>query len=635
MSNYDDAGVGYEILQSQGHRGWELFRRVIGSLVGIQIVIMCIALFVFFRGADFKIAASHICSGLGITKTVTVTLSDFNLLKGNREPEEPRSSLIRTEVDADKYHIASGPYFAWFLRRLTVIFLSSFGTWLLYWPCMVYFRDYARNQSKHKHISGPQFISIQALKRELARAGKKAMNFRLLYAKGNPERIKQLPVEKLMMQKTDSLDIPFSVEPNQFAILGSPNQGKSTLFKQMLDSIEGRPYRAVILDPHGEYAAHYYRPNRGHVIFNPLDARSQGHGWTVWNDVSYETDFDKIADIIIPPNPRATDPTWDLGDRELFSALLRTLTESGEKTNRAIWNALSSGAEGLAMILQRSEAGKAAAAAYLANPDDRMSQSYVAGLKAHTGAFQYLNDGDFSIREWLASKKQGWIFITAKDRFMPTLRPILTLFTDMFCSALLDLEPSRSRRIYLFLDEFPVLSRIPSLQGLPAQGRKFGGIVVLGAQGLTQIEERYGKEGAREILGSLRNGLYFAVDGDTARWIAEKRIGEWEYSYQDISTTQGDTNKDKQNRVTTMPRRKKELLIYPALIMHQKILEAYVQFHGYDISQCRFVPQDRPMIAKDFIPTQGLDINALNQQQDTVQDEIQSIYAQLARKEKK
>jgi hypothetical protein len=620
----NSADIGYSVFTTTQSRKCAMHKNAFCVMILLQLFAFGALLYFGFQKADFKIAKNHLCARTFPTgtfnQTFDLSVSDFRIMQGERNISRPAEEKTY-RATAEQYAQISKSHFVWFKKRLMFLSMISLSVWGLYPFVLTFYRRLAERQGAYKYVSGPKLIDIRELKKQIKKR-KEATNFVLAVARGNIEKIRTLSVEKLMKKKSDTLELPFVSEPNQFLILGSPNQGKSTVFKQLLDSIYYKRARGVVLDPHGEYVSHYYNPKRGDIIFNPVDAR--GVGYTIFNDTTYVTDFNKIAETVIPPNPKVVDPLWEKGAAHILSALLHTIYVSKNRTNKDLWECVSNGADYVKSVLENTRIGSAVANSYLVDPGSKMSQSYFTVLRAYAAAFEYLVDGDFSIRRFLQEQKRGWIFITAKDRLMPTLKPILTLFVDLFSSALLDLEPDRRRRIYLFLDEFPTLNKIPSLENLPAQSRKFGGIMIMGAQGITQIEGKYQYEGARSILNGLKNGFYFACDGDTAEWISGKRIGEWEYDYADISTSTA-AGQFKGN-VSIMRRRKKDRLIYPSLISNQQILEAYVQLQGYDLSQARFVPIDRAVRAKDFILREGLSVDSIMAKQDSLKDELQKVY---------
>ena len=80
----------------------------------------------------------------------------------------------------------------------------------------------------------------------------------------------------------------------------------------------------------------YYQPDRGDIIFNPLDSRSKT--WDIWKDRQGEEE--KVAKIIVEFNSKSSgsraNPFWDLSAAEILAVLLKIIQpiKSFEELNR-------------------------------------------------------------------------------------------------------------------------------------------------------------------------------------------------------------------------------------------------------------------------------------------------------------
>jgi len=98
--------------------------------------------------------------------------------------------------------------------------------------------------------------------------------------------------------------IPEALETQHFLITGAPGSGKSTAIRRMLRQIEGRGETAVVLDPECENVPEFYRPERGDLILNPLDARCPV--WSPWWELrpgSEAMEAEALATALIPDPP--------------------------------------------------------------------------------------------------------------------------------------------------------------------------------------------------------------------------------------------------------------------------------------------------------------------------------------------
>ena len=80
--------------------------------------------------------------------------------------------------------------------------------------------------------------------------------------------------------------------------------GKSTAIRWMLRQIQECGQTAVVLDPESEYVPEFYRPERGDLVLNPLDAGCPT--WSPWWELkpgSEARDAEALAAALIPDPP--------------------------------------------------------------------------------------------------------------------------------------------------------------------------------------------------------------------------------------------------------------------------------------------------------------------------------------------
>jgi type IV secretory pathway TraG/TraD family ATPase VirD4 len=123
-------------------------------------------------------------------------------------------------------------------------------------------------------------------------------------------------------------------------------------------------------------------------------------------------------------------------------------------------------------------------------------------------------------------RNQGnWLFLTSRADQRTTLRPLLSLWLDVAINGVMMLPPSRSRRLWLVVDELPTLQKMPKIAVAQAECRKYGLAVVTGIQSIAQLRDIYGQHGAETMLGLPQSKLILRLpDPDTAQWAA-KAVG--------------------------------------------------------------------------------------------------------------
>ena len=134
-------------------------------------------------------------------------------------------------------------------------------------------------------------------------------------------------------------------------------------------------------------------------------------------------------------------------------------------------------------------------------------------------------------RRWSAAawarERQGWLFLTSTPETRARLVPLTSLWLDMLVLRLMNLgQPSR-RPVWFILDELASLQRLPQLHTAITENRKSNNPVVLGFQGRSQLETRYGHD-AEAMLSQPATKIFLRTsEPHAAKWIADT-IGEVE-----------------------------------------------------------------------------------------------------------
>jgi len=329
-----------------------------------------------------------------------------------------------------------------------------------------------------------------------------------------------------------SIPIPPALETRHAAFIGSTGSGKTTALRQWLDGIERRGQCAIIYDTSGEFVAHYYDPARGDVILNPFDAR--GAFWNPFDEIQHPADADRIAAQLVTANDEGRDDIWTSTSRVLVANIMRMLWREGRGDLPALVQALQSTtkAELKGWLAQTSSART------FEEDADRATGSVLFMLSETVNLLQYLRaapgpGGDFSFRAFFngldaVEGRKPWIFVPRKEDYFEATKPLLACWLECAAGAILGLDTSPTRRVWMFLDELPDIPRVDNLQRLLPQGRKFGAAAVLTFQAIGQMRERYGKDGAEALLGCCNTKLFLQLsDADSRRW-ASQAVGEVE-----------------------------------------------------------------------------------------------------------
>ena len=129
-------------------------------------------------------------------------------------------------------------------------------------------------------------------------------------------------------------------------------------------------------------------------------------------------------------------------------------------------------------------------------------------------------------------------------------------------------------RIWVVLDDFPTIGKIPGLCFLAAVGRRCGVPLVLAAQNYGQVSRVYGEDEGYSIAGSAGTSFYFAAEQRTAERVAASFGG-----YKAVSISESRQHEGGPVLVgeawSTKP------AIYPSEVMGLHNFECFISVPGY------------------------------------------------------
>ena len=326
-----------------------------------------------------------------------------------------------------------------------------------------------------RHIRGPRMITRYAF--NSATVHNPGLRFPLANWRN--------PIELLKGPRGRDLIIEKSKEAHHIQISGDTGSGKSTLIRTILYQVEERGETAIIYDPHREYLTEFYNAARGDVILNPTDDRCPY--WPIGEEADDEAQALPIAKGLFPDHPTAQQFFLD-HTRAIFAYLLAyyrpTVNELGhwmahpEEIDKRVAN--TEHAHTLTINAPPQRAG-ILGSLNKAGTSLRMMPSHPADRQC------------FTTRQW-ARKRKNWIFVTSTSQTIDALRPLQGLWLDLCILRLLGDADEDANRCWLVLDEVQKLAQLPQLPRALTEQRKTGNPIVIGFQGMAQIDAHYGKE---------------------------------------------------------------------------------------------------------------------------------------------
>ena len=359
------------------------------------------------------------------------------------------------------------------------------------------------------------------------------------------------------------LRLPRAIEPSHILIMGDTGTGKSTLIRNILMQIEKRGETAIVYDPALDYTPEFYTSERGDATLNPLDARMPY--WSPGEELKHDAEALTLAASLFPDRHNEN-PFFVEGPRKIFAHLL-TFRPSPQEL--AYWmcheeeiDRRVKGTEYAAMIDRQAPAQRSGILASLNMIADTLK---LLPSEKETKA-------RWSAAEW-SKQRKGWLFLTSTPETRKRLIPLTSLWLDTLVLRLMNQGQRNTQKVWFVLDELASLQRLPQLHTAITENRKSNNPVVLGFQGRSQLETRYGHE-TEAMLSQPATKIFLRTsEPRAAEWIS-KTIGEVEIERLRESRSSGQTGRQRSTKSYNLERQ-----VEP-LVMASEIT-GLADLHGY------------------------------------------------------
>lgn len=341
-----------------------------------------------------------------------------------------------------------------------------------------------------------------------------------------------VPIKKLRKlcseQSEAQIDVagvpmPTRIENLHILLNGATGSGKSVLLRRLVFSALARGDRMVVVDPNGDLYSKFGRDSD--VLLNPYDQRTEG--WSFFNEVRADYDWKRLALSIVPLGKDADAEEWNGYARLLLRETARKLHELGMPAIDELfrWTTIATDKDLRAFLTgtlaESLFAGSAEASKALSSARFVLSKY----LAEHCS----MPPGKFSIRDWMENDA-GSLYITWREDMKEAMKPLISSFVDVFCSALLSLPEDQSRRWWLVIDELGSMEKMASLEDFLTKGRKNGGRAAAGLQSVSQMDDIFGEKMSQTLRASFRSLVVLGgskTDPETAEEMS-KALGEHE-----------------------------------------------------------------------------------------------------------
>lgn len=394
----------------------------------------------------------------------------------------------------------------------------------------------ARARKEGRQLKGPELVTVRQFNRRNCSDGIAFPQTRTL--------------RQRMLGNVPTLRLPHASEPSHILIMGDTGTGKSTLIRRILMQIEERSETAIVYDPALDYTPEFYTPERGDTILNPLDARMPY--WSLGEELRHDAEALTLAASLFPDRHNEN-PFFVEGPRKIFAHLL-TFRPSPQEL--AYWmcheeeiDRRLKGTEYAAMIDRQAPAQRSGVLASL-----NMIADTLKLLPSEREA-----TARWSAAEW-SKHRRSWLFLTSTPETRKRLIPLTSLWLDTLVLRSMNQGQSNPQKVWFVLDELASLQRLPQLHTAITENRKSNNPIVLGFQGRSQLETRYGHE-AEAMLSQPATKIFLRTsEPRAAEWIS-KTIGEVEIERLRESRSSGRTGRQRNTKSYNLERQVEPLVM--------------------------------------------------------------------------
>ena len=315
-----------------------------------------------------------------------------------------------------------------------------------------------------------------------------------------------------------SYRVPRRLESSHIELIGDTGSGKSTAIRQILRLVQKRGETAIVYDPAMDFVGEFYDPDRGDLILNPLDARCPC--WRIDQEIVRDETAATIAAAFIPDKEY---------EKEFFTHTPRRLLAAMLQRRMPAHFLLRwmSDPEALADIVKGTPL-----AAMIDPTAPAQRVGVLSSLNLVADSFELLPEGgngrqDFATADWIKERKR-WVFLTSQSEYREKILPLHSVWLDLFILRMQGpCQDPAAKPVWFVLDELASLNKLPQLHAAVTENRKYGNPVVLGFQGRSQLEKRYGQD-AETMLSQPATKVFLKTsEPRAAKWISDA-IGEIE-----------------------------------------------------------------------------------------------------------
>lgn len=384
------------------------------------------------------------------------------------------------------------------------------------------------------------------------------------------------------------IPIPETMLQTHIGISGVTGVGKSQLLKGMIDQIIDHGHGLLVIDYNGEMYRKFGR--KGDKIICPFSKDTERI------DLFSESDDPSSISsaLIVDDNPGRENSFFEQNARTMFDDFMRISTNHEELYRYAT-------AERETHLNLYKNKIKDASLISLCE-HDRNHGSVANTLNTPLKLLPYLDyyakrKRPFSISKWAEYGQRGNVFVIVPDQYLEILLPWAKFVVGMAFQGAMRRDPDADNKpLYVIGDEILQLKKIPTLQKVATNGRKYNLRLILTWQTESQWVHIYNKA-AYTILNNARTKLiHNPGDRKDSRKSESENLGDTEHFETQVSTT---VSEGKLSKNFSTYRKEKEV-VSATEVASLKAFEFYVKLPFMRPVKCEAKPEkNRNSVSND------------------------------------
>jgi len=381
------------------------------------------------------------------------------------------------------------------------------------------------------------------------------------------------------------MHLPRDIETRHFMVLGTTGTGKSYFLMSMIQQMQQRGTRMILVDRKGEFYSMFCNPQKD-KIFNPYDKRHTR--WSFFNEFKIPKEMDHLPETLIAAaqslfsvSASNKNAHFYQAAADVFCSGMCYLALNGKTTSKDIKAFFTSGGDKLHCAIKTLPEGLRDGLGHLGqNGTGEHVEAIISCIMERGKDFGCFvgKDGKFSVRDWVQDKHAGNLYISTAGPNDTSFTSIVTMLLDMVGREIKNFPEVRYSRLAIVIDELAALPPLKTLSFLLNETRSKGVSVILANQTLQMLNSIYTREVTNNYFSMCNTKIIFKMPEPTDAEYISRAIGEQEVlrvTRSQNNTSRGILSADGTSKgITESEQVTKESIIMPAQI--QSLVKRHV-----------------------------------------------------------